>query len=105
MRRSDITFTAGGTEAANLAIKGLALAAPRGRHLVTSPIEHEAVLASIEHLRQAHGFDVSFVEVGAEGQVTAREIEEHTSELQSRGHLVCRLLLEKKKTNEKTTEL
>lgn len=74
MRRSDITFTAGGTEAANLAIKGLALAAPRGRHLVTSPIEHEAVLASIEHLRQAHGFDVSFVEVGAEGQVTARAL-------------------------------
>src|SRR5690625_7783467 len=66
MRRIDITFTAGGTESANLAIKGLALAEPRGRHLVTSPIEHEAVLASIEHLRQAHGFDVSFVEVGAE---------------------------------------
>ena len=71
MRRTDITFTAGGTEAANLAIKGLALAAPRGRHLVTSPIEHEAVLASIEHLRQAHGFEVSFVDVGAEGQITA----------------------------------
>ena len=74
MRRTDITFTAGGTEAANLAIKGLALAAPRGRHLVTSPIEHEAVLASIEHLRQAHGFEVSFVEVGAEGQITARAL-------------------------------
>ena len=74
MRRTDITFTAGGTEAANLAIKGLALAAPRGRHLVTSPIEHEAVLASIEHLRQAHGFEVSFVEVSAEGQITARAL-------------------------------
>src|SRR5690625_6519726 len=72
MRRSDITFTAGGTEAANLAIKGLALAEPRGRHLVTSPIEHEAVLASIEHLRS----------------------EENTSELQTRGQLVCRILLD-----------
>lgn len=71
MRRTDITFTAGGTEAANLAIKGLALAAPRGRHLVTSPIEHEAVLASIDHLRRHHGFEVSLVEVGADGVVTA----------------------------------
>lgn len=69
-RRSDIVFTAGGTEAANLAIKGLALATPRGKHLVTAPTEHEAVLESLSFLQRAHGFEVSFVDVGADGIVT-----------------------------------
>jgi len=68
-RRSDIVFTASGTEAANLAIKGLALATPRGKHLVTAPTEHEAVLESISFLQRVHGFEVSFVDVGADGIV------------------------------------
>ena len=68
-RRGDIVFTAGGTEAANLALKGLALAAPRGRHLVTAPTEHEAVLESIDFLRRVHGFEVALVEVGPDGGV------------------------------------
>lgn len=68
-RASEITFTAGGTEAANLAIKGLALADPRGRHLVTSPIEHEAVTASVDYLVRHHGFEASMVAVDAAGVV------------------------------------
>ncbi|WP_193106590.1 cysteine desulfurase family protein [Brachybacterium sp. FME24] len=74
-RRSDITFTAGGTEAANLAIKGLALAAPRGKHLVTSPIEHEAVLGSVEHLQRVHGFEVSILETRPDGTVTPEALQ------------------------------
>lgn len=70
VRRSDIVFTAGGTEAANLALKGLALAAPRGRHLVTAATEHEAVLESVAYLQRLHGFEVSWVEVAPEGTVT-----------------------------------
>ena len=69
-RRSDVVFTAGGTEAANLAIQGLALAAPRGKHLVTSPTEHEAVLETMAFLHRVHGFEVSFVDAGADGVVT-----------------------------------
>ncbi|MGC0250210.1 cysteine desulfurase family protein [Pseudactinotalea sp. Z1748] len=69
-RASEITFTAGGTEAANLAIKGLALASPRGRHLVTSPIEHEAVSASVDYLVRHHGFEVSMMDVDADGVVS-----------------------------------
>src|SRR5690606_29985202 len=68
-RRGDIVFTAGGTEAANLALKGLALAAPRGGHLATAPTEHEAVLESIDFLRRVHGFEVDLVEVGPDGGV------------------------------------
>lgn len=75
VRRSDIVFTAGGTEAANLAIKGLALAAPRGRHLVTAATEHSAVLESVAHLRRAHGFEVSHVPLEADGTVTPEALD------------------------------
>ncbi|MBN9181467.1 MAG: aminotransferase class V-fold PLP-dependent enzyme, partial [Microbacterium sp.] len=58
MRAGDIVFTSGGTEADNLAVKGIAVAAmlQRGaRHVVTTPIEHEAVLESVEHLARDEG--------------------------------------------------
>jgi cysteine desulfurase len=66
---AEITFTAGGTEADNLAIKGVATKfAGNGNHLVTTAFEHHAVLESMEHL-QHEGFDVSFVEVENDGLV------------------------------------
>lgn len=68
-RPGDVVFTSGGTEADNLAIKGIALANPRGRHVVVSPIEHEAVLESADHLARVHGFEVSFVDVDEHGLV------------------------------------
>ncbi|WP_020077282.1 cysteine desulfurase family protein [Cryocola sp. 340MFSha3.1] len=70
-RTSEVTFTSGGTEADNLAVKGIALANPRGRHIVTTPIEHEAVLESVDYLVRLHGFEVTFVPVGPDGLVTA----------------------------------
>ncbi|QTX04236.1 cysteine desulfurase family protein [Agromyces archimandritae] len=69
-RPGDVVFTSGGTEADNLAVTGIALAAPRGRHLVTSPIEHEAVLASADALVRLHGFEHSFAPVDRHGIVT-----------------------------------
>jgi cysteine desulfurase len=68
-RPGEVTFTSGGTEAINLAIKGIALGGPRGRHIVTTPIEHEATLESVDFLRRVHGFHVSFVPVDAVGRV------------------------------------
>ncbi len=70
-RKSEVTFTSGGTEADNLAIKGIALAQPRGRHIVTSPIEHEAVLASCDFLERHHGFEITHVPVDRFGMVSA----------------------------------
>ena len=86
MRATDITFTSGGTEADNLAIIGMALGArtqdraqtqgragtavPPRRHIVTSPIEHEAVLASVEFLTRVHGFTVTEVAPTSDGTVT-----------------------------------
>ena len=68
-RAGEVVLTSGGTEADNLAVKGIALAAPRGRHLITTPIEHEAVLASADALRRLHGFEVEMLPVGADGRV------------------------------------
>ncbi len=69
-RASEIIFTSGGTEADNLAIKGIALANPRGRHIVTTPIEHEAVLACCDYLARHHGFSVVRMPVGPTGLVS-----------------------------------
>ncbi|WP_350349471.1 cysteine desulfurase family protein [Agromyces sp. G08B096] len=68
-RPGDAVFTGGGTEADNLAVKGLALATPRGRHVVVSAIEHEAVLESARFLERRHGFEVSVVDVDRGGLV------------------------------------
>ena len=73
-RASEVIFTSGGTEADNLAIKGIALATPRGRHIVTSPIEHEAVLESCDYLRRHHGFRVSQVAVDGVGRIDLEEL-------------------------------
>lgn len=73
-RASEVTFTAGGTEADNLALKGFALGRPRGKHLVTTPIEHDAVLASAEYLQRVHGFEVDYLTPSAEGLIDPDEL-------------------------------
>ena len=59
---SDVVFTSGGTEANNLAVKGIAIAAQQSRdarHFVTTPIEHESILESGDYLARVHGFEVA----------------------------------------------
>lgn len=72
-RPSEVVFTSGGTEANNLAIIGLALANPRGRHIVTTPIEHPSVIESCRFLERVHGFEVSLVSVDRMGMVDPEE--------------------------------
>lgn len=74
-RESEVIFTSGGTESDNLAIKGIALATPRGRHLVTSAIEHEAVLESCRYLERHHGFELTIVGVDGEGMLDLEQYE------------------------------
>jgi cysteine desulfurase len=72
MRAGDIVFTSGGTESDNLAVKGIALAAMQhrgARHLVTTPIEHEAILESADYLARLHDFAVTHVPVDGAGLV------------------------------------
>jgi cysteine desulfurase len=70
-RASEVVFTSGGTEADNLAIKGIALATPRGKHIVTSAVEHPAVLESCDYLARIHGFEVTILGVDNTGRVDA----------------------------------
>jgi cysteine desulfurase len=66
-RSKEVMFTSGGTEADNIAVKGIALANPRGRHIVTTATEHEAVLASCDYLARHHGFEITYVQVDQYG--------------------------------------
>jgi cysteine desulfurase len=67
-RSSEIIFTSGGTESDNAAIKGIALAAPRGRHVIVSAIEHPAVLESAEFLGRL-GYEITILDVDHDGMV------------------------------------
>lgn len=71
MRAGDIVFTAGGTEANNLAMKGIVLGATGRRHVVTTPIEHESILESVDYLHRLHGVDATFVPVSSTARVSA----------------------------------
>ena len=73
-RPGEITLTGGGTEADNLAIKGLALGTPRGRHIISTDLEHEAVLESCDYLRRLHGFEITLLATDAAGRVDPAEL-------------------------------
>ncbi len=64
-----VVFTGGGSESDNLAIKGVAFAKRNaGNHIITSTVEHPAVLKTCESL-QTFGFDITYLEVDAAGMV------------------------------------
>lgn len=72
----EIVFTSGGTESANHAVKGVALAnSEKGKHIVTSNIEHNAVIRSLRRLKSA-GFRVTSLPVDKTGRVDPRDVSE-----------------------------
>lgn len=68
---AEVVFTGSGSEAANLAIRGVAWRAHAEgrRHLVTSAVEHHAVLHTVQQLERRHGFEATCLPVDADGRV------------------------------------
>jgi len=65
--KEEIVFTSGGTESDNMAVKGVAMARGRG-HIITSRIEHHAVLRAVETL-ETQGFAATYLDVDGHGMV------------------------------------
>jgi cysteine desulfurase len=71
----EIIFTSGATEGDNLAIKGVfEMYASKGNHIITTTIEHKAVLDTCKHLEK-QGAEVTYLEVDAEGMINLEELE------------------------------
>lgn len=71
---NEIIFTSGGTEACNLAIKGVAFAnKDKGNHIITSKIEHKCILHSC-HFLEKHGFKITYLNVDSEGFVNPEDV-------------------------------
>ena len=70
----ELIFTSGGTEADNLAILGVANAYSRkGKHIITTTIEHHAVLDCFKHL-ESNGFEVTYLNVGSNGVIDFEQL-------------------------------
>jgi cysteine desulfurase len=79
-KHNEIIFTSGATEADNLALRGIAYANhKRGNHIITSAIEHPAVMETC-HFLEAQGFKVSFLPVGQKGIVNPQDIKKSLCE-------------------------
>ncbi len=73
----DIVFTSGGSESDNQAIIGTALAnAGKGKHIITSRIEHPAVVKTCRYLEDRLGFTVTYIPVDGTGLVNPRDVQE-----------------------------
>lgn len=71
----NIYFTAGGSESDNWALKATAEAyAGKGKHIITTKIEHHAVLHTCEYLEK-HGFEVTYLDVDENGMVDLKQLE------------------------------
>ena len=75
----DVIFTSGGTEATNLALRGLAAKYPERKEIITSTIEHHATIKTLEELKEK-GFSIHFIDVDQEGFINLDQLSNVLSE-------------------------
>ncbi|HEY1172821.1 MAG TPA: cysteine desulfurase family protein [Verrucomicrobiae bacterium] len=72
---SEVVFTSGGTESNNLAIFGVTrMLKSKGRHLITSSIEHHAALHCFQYLQKKEGFEVTYLPVDSTGRISPDDL-------------------------------
>jgi cysteine desulfurase len=72
---SELIFTSGGTESTNLALFGVArLLKHKGKHIITSAVEHHAVLHCCDYLEKKDGFEITRLPVDREGRVSVESL-------------------------------
>ena len=80
-KAEEIVFTAGGTESDNLALKGVAVAlSDQGKHIITTAVEHHAVLKSCEYLEKHLGFEITYLDVDQKGLVDVQKLKDNIRE-------------------------
>ncbi|WP_027701670.1 cysteine desulfurase NifS [Metaclostridioides mangenotii] len=73
----EVFFTAGGSESDNWALEGVAYAnREKGNHIITTKIEHHAILHTCEYLAKHHGFEITYLDVDSEGKIDLKELED-----------------------------
>ena len=75
IKPKEIIYTSGSSESNSTAIKGVAYKyASRGKHIITSPLEHKSVIEVMDHLKTI-GFDISYVKLMSNGQIDLKDLE------------------------------
>ncbi len=77
VRPDEILFTSGGTESDNLAILGFArMNKKHGNHIITTKLEHHAVLEPVTYLEKKEGFEVTYLEPDRDGLITVKQVQD-----------------------------
>ena len=74
-KENEIIFTSGSTESNNAAIKGVAFAyINRGKHIITTKIEHPSVLDSCKQLEELFGFEITYLDINSDGKIDLEQL-------------------------------